>query len=101
MRLSALPRPGRFRELFELTSRLHGTLLDRHRPLWEMHLIEGVEGRRFALYSKIHHSLIDGVTALRWMQDTLTSDPARTGMPATFALPVSACRAGGERLMGC
>ena len=48
VRLSALPRPGRVRELFELTSRLHGTLLDRHRPLWEMHLIEGVEGRRFA-----------------------------------------------------
>ncbi|MFD3402725.1 wax ester/triacylglycerol synthase family O-acyltransferase [Kribbella sp. NPDC058693] len=87
VRLSALPRPGRFRELFELTSRLHGTLLDRHRPLWEMHLIEGVEGRRFALYSKIHHSMIDGVTALRWMQDTLTTDPTRTNMPATFALP--------------
>jgi WS/DGAT/MGAT family acyltransferase len=90
VRLSALPRPGRYRELFELTSRLHGTLLDRHRPLWEMHLIEGVEGRRFAMYSKIHHSLIDGVTARRWMQDTLTSDPARTGMPATYALPTSA-----------
>ena len=87
VRLSALPRPGRYRELFELTSRLHGTLLDRHRPLWEMHLIEGVEGRRFAIYSKIHHSLLDGVTALRWMQDTLTSDPIRTGMPATYALP--------------
>ena len=75
VRLSALPRPGRYRELFELTSRLHGTLLDRHRPLWEMQLIEGVEGRRFALYSKIHHSMIDGVTALRWMQDTLTTGP--------------------------
>ncbi len=87
VRLSALPRPGRYRELFELTSRLHGTLLDRHRPLWEMHLIDGVEGRRFALYSKIHHSLIDGVTALRWMQDTLTTDPTRTGMPAPYALP--------------
>ncbi|WP_410786089.1 WS/DGAT/MGAT family O-acyltransferase [Kribbella sp. C-35] len=87
VRLSALPRPGRYRELFELTSRLHGTLLDRHRPLWEMHLIEGVEGRRFAIYSKIHHSMIDGVTALRWMQDTLTTDPTRTGMPATYALP--------------
>ena len=90
VRLSALPRPGRFRELFELTSRLHGTLLDRHRPLWEMHLIEGVEGRRFAIYSKIHHSMIDGVTALRWMQDTLTTDPTRTGMPATYALPPKA-----------
>jgi WS/DGAT/MGAT family acyltransferase len=91
VRLSALPRPGRYRELFELTSRLHGTLLDRHRPLWEMYLIEGVEGRRFAVYSKIHHSMIDGVTALRWMQDTLTTDPTRTNMPATYALP-----AGGE-----
>jgi WS/DGAT/MGAT family acyltransferase len=89
VRMSALPRPGRFRELFELTSRLHGTLLDRHRPLWEMHLIEGVEGRRFAMYTKVHHSLIDGVTALRWMQDTLTTDPGRSGMPATFALPAA------------
>jgi diacylglycerol O-acyltransferase len=89
VRLSALPRPGRYRELFELTSRLHGTLLDRHRPLWELHLIDGIEGRRFALYIKIHHSLIDGVTALRWMQDMLTTDPDRTGMPACFGLPFS------------
>jgi diacylglycerol O-acyltransferase len=87
VRLSGLARPGRYRELFELTSRLHGTLLDRHRPLWEMHLIEGVQGRRFAIYSKIHHSMIDGVTALRWMQNTLTPDPTLTGVPATYALP--------------
>ncbi|MEV8374183.1 wax ester/triacylglycerol synthase family O-acyltransferase [Kribbella sp. NPDC056861] len=86
VRLSGLARPGRFRELFELTSRLHGTLLDRHRPLWEMHLIEGVQGRRFAVYSKIHHSLIDGVTALQWMQNTLTADPLQDGMPATYSL---------------
>ncbi len=44
VRLSALPRPGRIRELLELVSRLHGTLLDRHRPLWEFHLIEGIGG---------------------------------------------------------
>lgn len=90
VRMAALPRPGRYRELFELTSRLHGTLLDRHRPLWEMYLIEGVESRRFALYSKIHHSMMDGVTALRWMQNTLTTDPARIGMPAPYALPEAA-----------
>ncbi|ONI68438.1 acyltransferase [Kribbella sp. ALI-6-A] len=89
LRLSALARPGRYRELFELTSRLHGTLLDRRRPLWEMHLIEGVEGHRFALYTKVHHALLDGVSALRLMQQMLTTDPARTGMPAPFALPDS------------
>ncbi|MEU4190667.1 wax ester/triacylglycerol synthase family O-acyltransferase [Kribbella sp. NPDC026611] len=99
VRMSALPRPGRFRELFELTSRLHGTLLDRHRPLWEMHLIEGVEGRRFALYSKIHHSLVDGVSALRWMQDTLTADPGLSGMPATFVLPTAESAAASPGLL--
>jgi WS/DGAT/MGAT family acyltransferase len=89
VRLSGLARPGRYRELFELTSRLHGTLLDRHRPLWEMHLIEGVQSRRFAVYTKIHHSLIDGVTALKRMQNTLTPDPTRAGMPAPYALPAA------------
>jgi diacylglycerol O-acyltransferase len=75
VRLSALPRPGRVRELFELTSRLHGSLLDRHRPLWEFHVIEGLEGGRFAAYSKIHHALLDGVAALRLMEATLSGDP--------------------------
>ncbi|WP_432942741.1 WS/DGAT/MGAT family O-acyltransferase [Kribbella sp. CA-253562] len=87
VRLSALARPGRYRELFELTSRLHGTLLDRRRPLWELHLIEGVEGHRFAIYTKVHHAMLDGVSALRLMQQMLTTDPDRTGMPAPFALP--------------
>jgi len=93
VRLSGLARPARYRELFELTSRLHGTLLDRRRPLWEMQLIEGVQGRRFAVYIKIHHSMIDGVTALRWMQQMLSPDPTRTGMPAPYALPEQATAA--------
>jgi diacylglycerol O-acyltransferase / wax synthase len=45
VRHSALPHPGRIRELLALVSRLHGTLLDRNRPLWETHVIEGLEGR--------------------------------------------------------
>ena len=53
VRPSALPAPGRVRELLALVSRLHGSLLDRHRPLWEYHLIEGLQGRRFATYTKI------------------------------------------------
>jgi len=65
VRRSALPQPGRYRELFELASRLHGTLLDRSRPLWEAHLIEGLQNRQFAVYSKLHHATIDGVAGLR------------------------------------
>lgn len=65
VRHSALPRPGRYRELFALVSRLHSTLLDRSRPLWEVHLIEGLQDNQFAVYSKLHHATIDGVAALR------------------------------------
>ena len=81
VRLSALPRPGRVRELLALASRLHGSLLDRHRPLWEAHLIEGLEGDRFAVYTKIHHALVDGVSALRLLAHSLTTDPDARDVP--------------------
>ena len=61
VRHSALPKPGRYRELFDLIGRLHSTLLDRSRPLWEVQLIEGLRDRQFAVYTKIHHAAIDGV----------------------------------------
>ena len=85
IRHSALPRPGRVRELLALASRLHGSMLDRQRPLWEAHLIEGLEGRRFALYTKIHHSLLDGVSALRLLENTLSgdADDREVGLPWT------------------
>jgi diacylglycerol O-acyltransferase / wax synthase len=86
LRRSALPRPGRVRELLELISRLHGTLLDRHRPLWEAHLVEGLDDGRYALYVKLHHSLIDGVSAQRLMQRTMTPDPDDHELRATWAL---------------
>lgn len=75
VRLSALPRPGRVRELLELTSRLHGSLLDRYRPMWEFTLVEGLQGNRFATYTKVHHALLDGVSALRLLQHSLSEDP--------------------------
>jgi diacylglycerol O-acyltransferase len=75
LRRSALPRPGKVRDLLELTSRLHGTLLDRHRPLWEAHLIEGLDDGRFAVYVKFQHSLIDGVSAQRLLIRSMTPDP--------------------------
>src|SRR3954453_12373664 len=72
VRHSALPQPGRIREPLALVSRLHSTLLDRHRPLWEVHLIEGLEGNRFAVYSKLHHSVMDGVSGMRLLQRALS-----------------------------
>lgn len=80
VRHSALPRPGGQRELGELISRLHAHQLDRRRPLWEVHLIEGLERNRFAIYNKIHHSLVDGVSAMRLITRALSADPARRGM---------------------
>ena len=82
LRHSALPQPGRVRELLALVSRLHSTLLDRHRPLWELHLIEGLAGGRFAVYSKLHHSVMDGVSGMRLLQNSLSTDPDDVDVPA-------------------
>ena len=84
VRHSALPEPGRVRELLALTSRLHGTLLDRKRPLWEAHLIEGLEGDRFAVYTKLHHAMMDGVSGLRLLVRSLSTDPSAT-VPVPWA----------------
>jgi len=72
---AALPKPGRYRELFALVSRLHSTLLDRSRPLWEAHLIEGLQNRQFAVYSKLHHATIDGIAGARITEGGCSPDP--------------------------
>jgi diacylglycerol O-acyltransferase / wax synthase len=87
LRRSALASPGRIRELLELTSRLHSSLLDRHRPLWEAYFVEGLNDGRFALYSKFHHSLIDGVSVLKLMQRTLSTDADDPELRAIWSLP--------------
>lgn len=85
VRHSALPEPGRIRELLTVVSRLHGSLLDRNRPLWEAHLIEGLRDGRFALYTKIHHALCDGITAMRLLEASMSPDPAERDMPQPWA----------------
>jgi diacylglycerol O-acyltransferase len=85
VRRNALPQPGRILELLALCSRLHSTLLDRYRPLWEMHLIEGLDDGRYALYFKVHHSLVDGVSALRMLSRMLSPDAAERDMPPPWA----------------
>ncbi len=85
LRHSALPQPGRVRELLELCSRLHSTRLAWERPLWEAHVIEGLADDRVGMYTKIHHSLVDGVSAMRLMASTLSTDPDERDMPAPWA----------------
>ncbi|WP_372923342.1 WS/DGAT/MGAT family O-acyltransferase [Mycolicibacterium vanbaalenii] len=75
VRRSALASPGDERELGILVSRLHSNHLDLTRPPWELHVIEGLEGGRFALYMKIHHALVDGYTAMRMLGRSLSTDP--------------------------
>ena len=86
VRHSALPHPGGQRELGVLVSRLHSNELDLHRPLWEVHLIEGLEGNRFALYTKMHHSLIDGVSGMRLIMRAFSTDPDQRGMPPFWTI---------------
>lgn len=75
LRRSALPTPGGERELGILVSRLHATSIDFTRPPWETHLIEGLERGRFALYTKMHHSLIDGFTGNKILAQSFSTDP--------------------------
>jgi WS/DGAT/MGAT family acyltransferase len=64
IRHSALPAPGTEEQLFALAARINSQPLDRSKPLWESWLIEGLEGNRFALIFKTHHSLVDGVSGV-------------------------------------
>ena len=86
IRHSALPKPGRYRELFVLVSRLHSALLDRSRPLWEMHLIEGLPNRQFATYFKIHHSVMDGIGAMHFSASMLTENPQEKIKVSPFSI---------------
>ena len=60
IRTVTLRRPGTMAQLEQLIARLHSTLLDRSRPLWEMYVIDGLENGQVAFYTKAHHSGVDG-----------------------------------------
>lgn len=84
-RFAHLPKPGRIRELLTYVSQQHSSLLDRARPLWEVHLIDGVAGKRFAIYMKVHHALMDGVAATRMIQRALSEDADERDMLPPWA----------------
>ncbi len=72
-------------DLWELVSELHGGRLDLSLPLWTSYLIDGLPDGRFALYIKIHHTVIDGVGGLAMIKDSLTRDPDLRNMPPFYS----------------
>jgi WS/DGAT/MGAT family acyltransferase len=75
VRHASLPRPGSMAQLCVLMGRLVSQPLDRSKPLWEITVVEGLEGGRFALIGKIHHSMIDGIAGVDLMALLLTLQP--------------------------
>ena len=61
--------------LYDFVAKLHTPMLDRSRPLWEIHIIYGISEGRFALYQKMHHAYADGVTMTRWTADGMAQSP--------------------------
>jgi len=70
-----LPGSGTEADLLELVGRAHEQLLDRTRPLWQVHLIDGLPGGKFGLYFKVHHALVDGVGGVKLLHEMLTDNP--------------------------
>ena len=64
VRHTALPRPGEFDQLLSMAGRIYSQRLDRSKPLWETWLVQGLEGNRFALITKTHHAMIDGIAGV-------------------------------------
>ncbi|MCM8594502.1 wax ester/triacylglycerol synthase family O-acyltransferase [Accumulibacter sp.] len=85
-------------ELYRLVSDLHQPMLDRSRPLWELHLIDGLSEGRFALYLKMHHACADGVTMMRWAAESLSRDAGDLQLRPLWSIPHLAGALGGKRL---
>jgi diacylglycerol O-acyltransferase len=84
VRRTALPAPGDDAALCALMGRLMAQVLDRDRPLWEVWVVEGLEGGRWALISKVHHSMVDGISGVELTATLLDSEPDRP-LPAVAA----------------
>ena len=85
VRHSALPKPGNNEQLMQVVQRLHSSMMDRKRPGWICQVIEGLEGNRFAIYSKIHHAYIDGMSGVKRMYGSLSSSPTDKKVVPTWS----------------
>ena len=103
VRRSALPRPGSDEQLQEFVARIQPRPLDRTRPLWEVYLVEGLDKGRFALVTKSHQALVDGINAVDIAHVIVDGDPDRevpvtdTWRPAKEPSDVELLTGGGGR----
>jgi WS/DGAT/MGAT family acyltransferase len=84
VRRTALPAPGADRQLFDLMARIMGQRLDRDRPMWETWVVEGLQGGRWAIVSKVHHCMVDGVSGTELYHLLLSLSPEWT--PSAVAI---------------
>ncbi|RIJ70907.1 wax ester/triacylglycerol synthase family O-acyltransferase [Nakamurella silvestris] len=90
VRRSALPAPGTDEQLTELVGRLISRPLDRTRPLWEIYVIEGLQGGRIALVNKTHHAMVDRIGAVDLAAAILDISPSPRALPEQVWLPTPA-----------
>src|SRR4051812_16673328 len=81
VRRSALPRPGTRAQLKELVARLQSRPLDRDRPLWEIYLVEGLQGGQVGIITKTHHAMVDGISAVDIATVILDVEPTPREVP--------------------
>ena len=105
MRHTALPAPGSEEQLRALAARIHSQRLDRAKPLWETWLVQGLERGRFALISKSHHALVDGIAGVDLMTVLFDATPIpqhapHEGEPWTAAPEPSALQLAARGIKG-
>src|SRR5215208_2008142 len=83
VRATALPAPGSEHQLRELAGRVFSQQLDRDKPLWEIWLVDGLDGDRFAMLSKTHHALVDGVSGVDIISVLFDTSPEPAAPPDT------------------
>lgn len=96
LRHTALPAPGGEEEIRNLVGRIMAQQLDRTKPLWEIWLVEGVDGEHWALISKAHHAMVDGVSGTDLLAVLLDTEPEPAGTPSTLTPPAEAATPSGH-----
>ncbi|MFT5604347.1 MAG: diacylglycerol O-acyltransferase [Paracoccaceae bacterium] len=82
-----LPAPGNRRVLNRIAGELHTPKMDRERPMWEMHVLDGMEGNRFAVYTRLHHAYADGATITRWTIRSFSESPRVKKITPIWSVP--------------